>query len=630
MAKEEVKKWKDRLTCANRKHDKEVKDQLEKRRKYYRGQQWNNSSAEAYNDKTVDNMVFSNIKTIMPAINFNNPRIYAKAKKKPYKTDNGVFDTLAAAVGFEILMDYDYRHLEIKKQVDKCLLDALLGPWGIMQLGYTVETEKVDMGEDDKEEDDNVPRGTKNKKKKNEDKKQEVNELIKSESPFVLRFSPADFRVDPECKDHFLRDAKWIAFKWTKPLDKVKSDPKFENTRLLEANGKAETDYDKFVQKTDNTLLESADFDRVVGWDIWDKESNRLYTVVDNHDKFLRDTPWPLELDSFPIEILYFNENPDELYPVSDVDIYMKAQDELNRIRSMQLTHIRNISNRKYLSRENSFSEEEKRKLRHGPDGTIVDCKTDPTTALFPLKDATISQDLYIVGKNLKEDIREVSGIPQFEKGMAQKFDTATEPALMAQNLSVRRAERMAILEDFIIRIVGKLARIRQQTLDTISVPLSPEQFDTAQGAVPDKLEQIIGRNNAMMLQPWLNVEKEDIAGDYEFTVALGSTQPVNSERRKADAVTLYNLMKDNPYVNGYEGTRKVLDSFDEKESDKLLKPQEAVKQEQEQAQKAAKQAEIEKDLPKRQVDMQKTQIKSQTAITTALIKAGGGGGRNI
>ena len=52
-----------------------------------------------------------------------------------------------------------------------------------------------------------------------------------------------------------------------------------------------------------------------------------------------------------------------------------------------------------------------------------------------------------------------------FEKGGAEKFDTATEPALIQQGTNMRRDERGSMLEDFICRNVRKIASILQQTL---------------------------------------------------------------------------------------------------------------------------------------------------------------------
>ena len=616
MAKDDLSVWKNRKSVADRKFKKEAEKNIKKYRKYYRGDQWagggDGMSIDSYKDKPVDNMIFSNIKTIMPSVNFQNPKIFVQARKKPYKIKDGIFDTISASVIFEILLNYHYRILETKRQVDKCLLDALLGPWGIMQLGYTLETEKF-----------------------KDDELLETNELLKSESPFAIRVSPLDFRSDPEAKDSHLEDAKWIAFKWVKTLDAVKVNPKYKNTDKLKSNVRMEFEYKEegaaMTGGGDMRGISSGDdYKRVEGWDIWDKDNHRLITLVDGHNKFIQDTDWPLEFsggNGFPVETLYFNENPDELYPVSDVEIYLPAQDMLNRMNSMFLDHVRRISQRRYLAKEGALTAEEMRKLTHGPDGTVISTTLNPENIQL-LKDATVSQDLYMSIRQLKESIRENSGIPMFEKGIGQKFDTATEPALMAQGMNSTKAARTAIVEDFVVHVVTKLGKILQQTMPAMSVPLSNEQFKLAQQFTQSKLEKITGQQGAMILQPWLNADKEDIQGDYDFTIEVGSTQPHNPETRKRDSVMLFNLMKDNPMVDGIEGTRRVLEAFEQSDIDKLMRDPKVVAQERQQNTQMAIQTEQAKDAPKRETDLQKTKMKSDTNILTTMLKTGHGGGK--
>lgn len=601
----ELNRWKDRIVISNRKFKAQAEDNIKKWRDYYRGHQWNDT-VMGYNDRTVDNMVFSNIKTIMPSINFNNPRIYAQAKKKPYRVADGLFDTIAAGALYEILLNYYYKELEIKRQVDKALLDALIGPWGIIQIGYTLETEKIQ-----------------------DNKLLESNELIKGDSCFVVRRSPLDFRVDPEAKDSHLYDANWIAFRWVKSLEDVKSNSSYKNTKDLKSNVKAETDFHKKTEgglkTSDNdSLKDASDWERVEGWDIWDKRSNKLITVVTSHDKELQNIDWPLDYDGgFPVEVLYFNENPDELFPISDVDIYMAAQDELNRLRSLHLDHVRRISQSKYITRENAFTSEELYKLKHGPSGTIAESKMAVSDSIVPLKDAGTSQDVYMAIRMLKEDIREGGRVSQFEKGIAQKFDTATEPNLIAQAIGIQREERSAILGDFIKHVVRKLGKVLQQTMGEKEINLSTEQFQQAQQYAPGKLEKIIGPDGMQVIMPWLTMSKEDIQGEYEFDIEIGSLQPVNKEIRKRDAIELYNLLSENPYVDPYEGTKEVLEAFERKDTERLLKDPQAVAQEQQASSEAALQAEIAKDAPKREVDMAKTTMKSKVTLLTAALKAG-------
>lgn len=600
--------WKNMLETSHKKH-KTIEKKIDKWRKYYRGDQWNDINSEGYNDKTVENMVFSNIRTIMPAINLNNPRIYCKPAKKPYMTKKGYFDTIGTSVVWEMLMNYYYRTLRMKREIDKAVNDALIGPWGFVQLGYTLETEKI-----------------------KDDSLLEVHELIKSESVFCVRRSPKDIRFDIEATDHLLADARWTALKWVKPLDDVKRNPKYSNTKRLKANSWVKTDnfekMDTAAYKPDEhnygDFGDAAIWERVEGWDIWDKKKHRLMTYVKGHDKFLQEADWPLDIDGFPIEIIYFNENPDEVYPISDVEIYLSAQDELNRIHSLQLAHIKSVSQRRYLAQENSVDPEEMRKITHGGDGTVATVRGDPSTAIVPLRDATISQDIYIIQNGLKNTIREAAGISSFDKGITQKLDTANESALVGQGTAVLRQERLSTLEKFIVRVVKKASVIIQQTMDTHEVPLDEEQFKMAQQHTPDQLASIVGDAGEKMIMPWLTADKKSLHGDYDFEVEVGSTQPVNQDTRKRDAVQLYQIMAQNPYVKKREGTKFVLDAFNMMESDKFLKTDEEVQKAAMAANQQHIQTELALDTPKRQVDMAKTKLKTDTTLKVKAMETQG------
>ena len=600
--------YKDMLAISHRKFKKEAEESIRRGRDYYRGKQWA-AEIKGYSDKCVDNMVFSNVKTLIPSLNFRNPKIYVTSRKAPYQTKEGLFDTYGGAVAFETLLNYYFKELEIKKQFDKCLVDALTGPWAHIQLGYTVETEKMDKDGDLIEE----------------------NELIRAESPFVLRRSPLDVRIDPSSKNSDLSDARWIAFRWVKTLDDIKKNPAYSNTDDLKTNSNIDTEYKLATSSADGYVMKDAEkWERVEGWELWDRKCNRVFNIVESHDKFLSNEEWPIDLDGFPLENLYFNENPDELYPISDIDIIQKLQDELNRIRSLQLSHIKKISQRKYVAREDSMSQDEMEKITSGPDGTIAFTKTDPNNAIVPLKDANISQDIYIIARQLKDDIRTLAGVALIEQGVAQKFDTATEPAIMAQAASVRKSERRTIFESFIVRVIRKLGQILQQTLEKQEIALNTEQFAIAQKYIPNKLSKIAGDKGAIVLNPWLTVERSTIQGEYDFNIEVGSTTPVDDMRRKQDALTLGQALANNPYINAYEGTKRLLEAFETRDIDTLLKEETQVVDEETAKAQAIQQSEMMKDEPKRQVDMAKTKMKTDTNLLVAALKMAapkGGGG---
>ena len=612
----DLSRWKDRLHVANRKFDKEVKDNIRRWRDYYRGKQWHGENT-MYEDQIVVNMVFQNMRTILPAINFRNPRIYATAKKKPYRVEgNQLYDTLQGAMVLEMILNHYYNELSVKRQADKTLLDAGLGPWGIMRIGYTTESEKV--------QDDNLL---------------EINELIRSESVYAVRISPNDFRVDPEAVDSHLEDARWVAYRWVKTVEDVKRNPRYKNVHNIKKNFTVKTDFSKGTQTVGESRLygsEATEWDRVEGWDIWDKKEHRLITIVDDHDKLIQEADWPLDYEGFDCEILYFNENPDELIPISDVDIYMGQQDELNRVSSLGLTHVRNVASQKYGVQENMVDQQELRNLTHGPPTSIITTKGKPQESIHAYKTQVVSQDIYMWRNMMKSDIREAYGSAAFERGAAEKFDTATEPALIAQSINLPREERRAIFEEFIKRVVRKMGQVLQQTLTKRDFALTQGQFEEAQKGMPSKLEKIVGPEGSTIIAPFFNASKDDIQGEYDYALEVGSMQPVNQRERKQDAITLYRLLQENPLINQLEGTKQLLEAFERKDLEKLIRDPKEVAQEAQQAQQQALQSQIAVDQPKRDTDLKKTVIKSQTSkeiegsksrttLLTALIGKNGG-----
>lgn len=604
MAKNnELQQWKERLTVAHRKYDP-IEKKTSRAWDYYKGNQWAGVGHDLYREHPIDNVVFANIRAIVPRLNHRNPKIFVKPKKKPFRTNGGLFDTIASSVYVELLLNYYYKELQVKREARKCLYDALLSPFGVMELGYTVETEKI-----------------------KDDELIETNELISADAPYCIRRDPKDFRSDPEGIDSQLNDSRWIALRWVKPLNDIKKNPRFSNTSSLKPNFTVKTDFGSRVMGSDSVVdPDSGDmWGRVEGWDIWDRKEKRILTVVEGHDRFLRnDKSWPLELDGFPVEILYFNENATDFYPIPDTWMYLDLQDELNRVSSMQMSHIARISQRRYICRENSLTQEEKYKLAHGGDGTIVETSMNPQDSILPVADATISQDIYMLRQGLKKTIREIAGVSDSEMMSSTKFESATEPQLIEQAAQSLRGDQQATFEGFVVRVVSKLSKICQQTIESVDIPVSNEQMadNDIQPYIRKKLEKIVGENGATVLLPWLSMSKDDIAGDYIYDIEIGSTMPVNDETRKRDAVAMYQMFQENPYVRGREGTVKVMEAFNVMEPEKLLRSEEEVSQSEMASMKSQLDAGIAKDQPKRDTDIMKTKMKTDTQKDLASVRA--------
>jgi hypothetical protein len=622
--------WRNRIKAAEARYKKFEEKPLKEWARYRAGEQWSSSDKQllqgsydgGYTEATVDNIVFTIIDSMMATLVDENPFIKVKAGKKPFYTEGGeIYNTFAAAKAMEVLLnDVCFSQIGMNYEHEKCVLDANIGFRGVMQFGFTTSVEKRGKG-----------------------RLLEVHEHIKGDSVFAIRRSARDVRIDINSTDHLARDAGWVAFRWVKRLEDIKANPRYKDTFLLREN--TEVDSSEIIGERSWGFPEGNvkdDFKRVEGWDIWDKRENKLISMVLNYDKFIFEDDFPLQFKmGLPIEVLFFNMNPDKQLPLGDTGVYIAEQIELNHLRSNQLTHVNNISRRKYIERKNAFTEAEKNKLLYGPDGSVLTCaEGSPETALVLLKDAPISQDIWAVINSVKQSALSKAGVTELEQGKSRNFDTATEPELLERGVGARRGRRKGKVREFMVRCVEQIAFLLQQTMDKeISISIDKEQFREARKVSPRSIESIIvpskevGRipggfesetdgENSKVLLPFMKVNAEDIKGEFGFDIATGATRPFNADMERLEVDSLIEKLAGNENINSRGAAEVLIEAYRRGDlKDRLLKEPEALKRDREAAIRAAVNAETEKVKPKIMADLEKTKMK--TGVAREQIEAG-------
>jgi len=150
--------------------------------------------------------------------------------------------------------------------------------------------------------------------------------------------------------------------------------------------------------------------------------------------------------------------------------------------------------------------------------------------------------------------------------------------------------------------------------MDTVDIRLDDNSFKKFQEYAPKKLNKIV-RGEEKLLIPWLSADKDDIKGEYDFKIEIGSTLPIDSDRRKQESVGVYDRLTQNPLINQDELLKVFLDAFPNIDTALLVRDIKEVQQERQQAAQAAQEAAMMPEKLKRETDIQKTQMKSQTAL---------------
>ena len=568
---ERYEKVHDRLRLAQRWREDEGYDMKWRRMiDLYRGKTyWGDRdgwTSALKSDRISVNLAFSTINVIGPAVSVNNPKITVSANKES-DADRAVF--------VEAVVYYLWRHFDYRKPFRRAVKDFLIIGHAWVKVGWKfVEEERQLTGY---EIDDEVARSI-----------QEIDEfamenpafagdlpsdrdvvdsipttemVVLEDQPFVERISPFDMFVDPEAT--CLDDAKWIAQRIVRPLSEVKKDKRFKGSvrRNLQADSGLKVRWENDTERDDY----ADHVDRVTLYEFYDLESNTLSVCAHEADDYLLDpTPMPYAF-GHPFVMMRNYDIPDIFYPMGDLDQIESLQEELNKTRT-QMTNHRKRYARKYLYHERSFGPEGREALESDDDGRfvpVVDENRDLSSVVTPLPQVPLAPEIYQQSGIIEQDINTVSGVSEYSRGqMPEVRRTATEASIIADAGNARSADKLATVEI----VIGDVARRILQLM---------QQYMTA-----PQMVRIQGRDAE---EYYVAYTRDDILGEYDFSVEGGSTQPLNETARRQQAISLMNAVAPlvGTVIDPNELARYVLQfGFGVKNPDKFMMQQQPMPQE--------------------------------------------------
>lgn len=507
----QVGRWLGRIQVARKMHEDKFETNAKMWRDFYEGNHF-----PAITDKSnliVINYTYSILKAILPQIYFQDPYIYLRADKGEYSN--------AAQLAEDALNDV-WRCIKVKRQMKRIILDMLVMGFGIGKLGYWFETEK----------------------KESLETQAGFTEAVKEEYPYFLRQSPFDVVFDFEAK--CFDEIRWIAARYYVPLEELK-DKYPDKTKEMKGNYTAGDDIvTKFVGNSIDKEYVDDDLKRVEIWEVHDIVNKKVHIVTDeNKYEYLDSFDNPYDIQS-NWKILFVNEIPDKLYPVSDVANLKDINLWMDKVNSLLMQHILK-SQRKIIANENAFAnEEEKAKFLSGDDMNLVTSGMDDINkALMIIPAGIINPDFYNNNDLCKDHLNNISGVGANQRGVADNVErrTAAEANIVDRNSQLRNSERLDVITDYCISLAGDLLKIMQQFGSK-----ETEFYNEKRG-----------------YQTW---KKDDIKGDYKPKIEIGSTVRRDSESERQFLMQfggqLMNLVDDNgvPVVNKSKFPPMVLSKF--------------------------------------------------------------------
>lgn len=491
----------------------------------YRGKHWPQTTANE--DLIAVNLAFSTINVIAPSVSVNYPKVVV-TPNRPEDADRATFT--------EAVVNHLWKHHDFRTPFRRAVKDFLVFGHGWIKVGWKFVEQEQALSDAERDEllleaelevdrfaaeapgfagdlpgDDelmaNLP---------------QTMTVVVEDQPFVERISPFDIFVDPEAT--CLEDAKWIAQRIVRPLDEAQRD------RRYKASARKNLTADSLTNALGGIPDKSLDdrvreVERTVVYEFYDIMENTMSVVSRSGDQFLIDpTPMPYAYGQ-PFVMIRNYDIPDYFYPMGDLEAIESLQEELDKTRS-QLVNARKRYGRKYLYHERSFGPEGREALESDEDGRlvpVVDENKPLSEVVVPMPQVPLSPEVYNTSEIIEGDINTVSGVSEYARGqMPEIRRTATEASIIADAGNARAADKLAIVELSIGQIARRVVQLMQQ-------------FMTG-----EQMARVTDKGGGDLFVPYT---RDDIVGEFDFSVEAGSTQPMNDTIRKQQAVSLLNAL---------------------------------------------------------------------------------------
>lgn len=480
------RKWRD---------DEDYDDTWRRLIRLYRGKHYEYFSPE---DRLLVNICFSTVNVIAPSVAVNHPKITVGAVKP---------EDAPKAIITEAVINYWWRHYKVKPQFRRAVKDFLIVGHGWLKCGYRyVEEESIQDGDEYSDAEavgnDVTPTIT-----------------VVEDRPFVERVSPFDVFVDPDSTS--MEDIGWIAQRIRRSLKEVKADQRYAKKarEVAQPTSWRKTAFDGTAQDVYDT-----DEGYVEVWEFYDVKKKTVCSFIEGGEHFLiPPRPMPYSF-GHPFVMIRNYDVPDEFYPIGDLEAIEPLQRELNETRTQMMNHRKRYA-RKYLYRESSFDNDGRAALESDVDNEMVPVKGDGplSEALVPMPAVITPPEFYNQSSMIKDDVISTTGVSEYMQGqMPEIRRTATEAGIIADASNARAADKLAIIELAISDVAYRMVALAQQ-------------FMTG-----EQVARITGRDGEPL---WVTFDPDYIAGEFDFEVEAGSTQPNNESFRRQSALQLVDAM---------------------------------------------------------------------------------------
>jgi len=486
-----AKKWKDRIAGARSYWDTFHK-RVRHNRKTVAGFDWSKDPKQKDFYQHRANLIHGTITAVLPNVYARNPEISVTPL---YGADS----LKLFCKTIETVTNRCLEKAKIKKRAKASVRAALTSSFGIVKVMYQrdiqqdpiiqsrmndtqdniVALEKLIMDvQDDQQRGD-----LETKKAELEQMLAGLNEkveVIAAEGLVIDRVLTDNLLIDPSiCEFSEYPDADWMC--QIIPMKKSAAEALYK-VKLDKAKSYEEQTDQK--QRKDGRLAsagKSDDEDKQIAiLEIWDKTTQRVYTMAEGCDFWLRDPFSPKRVGErwYPFFLLPFQEVDGNFIGPSLVDLTEKLQEEHNNARDKYNEH-RDLCLPGWVA-SGDLNEKSIKRFKDSELGeiTLIDTEGKPLAQVFQERQHPKIDPLVYDTSAVRYDWEQVTGLQDAARSTVVKPKTATEASIMQQSLSGRVSEFRDLIEDWLQEIAQYAAQVllQEMTAPQVERIMGPNQ----------------------------------------------------------------------------------------------------------------------------------------------------------
>jgi hypothetical protein len=526
-----AKKWGRRIASARTHWDK-FHERVRFNRKTVAGFDWGADPKSTAFYKLRANLIHGSITAMLPNIYARNPEISVVPL---YKADN--LKLLCKTL--ETVTNRMLEAADLKGRAKATVRSAMTSSFGVVKVMYQRDIRKDPMIQSRiNDTQDNILElerlladMTDPDQRSDLDTKQlELNQLMAALNEQVEVTAAEGLVVDRVLTDNLLIDPSVCEFWDYKDADWICQIIPMKRS-LAEATYKMKLDKAKAYQEGAQRAAKDARFasasasleedKQIAILEIWDKNANRVYTMAEGCDYWLREPYSPPKAGErwFPFFLLPFQVVDGQFIAPSLVDLTEQLQEEHNSARDAFNKH-RDLCKPGWIA-GSDLNEKTIRRYSDSEIGeiTIIDTEGRPLNqAIIPRQHPPIDPAVYDTSA-VRYDWEQVTGMQDAARSSVVNPKTATEASIMQQALSGRVSEFRDQVEDWLQDLARYAAQILLLELTPAQVerimgPGEPTMIQTPSGPIPSMTKTY----------DWPELSREQVFDMIELKIRAGTT----------------------------------------------------------------------------------------------------------